>query len=1148
MAVGLKELKDRSVVVPRRRTAPLPVDRSTAGGAHAKEHEPSVEAKEKTGDGLKPVVVDVTATAGAIVDKGETTLHQSNAEAVRQATLGHGGKSLSSSPQMARFTSVDGGTKLKDKKLARDEHLGARARRVLTTAELDVAARDVLQPLMKLIEGTPDPARFNAATWAAFQRVATLEPALLEALGAGLCQRPPLVPDGVPDAVVAALHAPGVDRATLALLARARALTQLIVAAELPSLSRDEVAGLSRVVHDEGYFKEQAQRLRSPTALLCPTTESAELLDAARLALLAPAVRARFSPEARAASAGTEAAMPRLTLADLMQGGAANALAFLQRSGKDVERPWAELGGLSPKTFLAQRQGESDDAFRTRLGSKQVLNPFAASFDALEKDAQRLGALGGEQAAKRQLAFLNKKQEQALAPALLLACTPALFSAANGATDPGRTLGGLLQLCWRVGNPQLSFSDPLVSRGIAELGQTHGEQLQKDVALGRAVVHAELTRALSGLRDDTYDARLKDLLTERGIPVRTDPVAQALGRLVRDAGADNPALQEALAKLDRTSPEHEVVAKLHALRHDPGVFPLGAPRDTALQVGELSVAFPPGSGPVFPEVVGATSVAYRVTLLRPVGDVPAGESVLVRVPKGARLQLDSDGALKLEAFDARRLQETSSRAADFEVIERRVRVTRHERVDVGGVALVLERRAAATSAAAQLQKGARLSQHDVDALADQYLRGLCDVDTTTRPHGVFYELGPDNYVMDARGIRGSYVDVAMMFRTERERAAFGFFQGGYSSAGNWIIGSNVPLSSEAVQELWRSTTLPPEQQARRQLFVAALSARLDPNHPVYRGVAPEVRSHVIDGLTRDARFLGLTVGSKAAYDLAAETFGVADKKGLSEVSRQNVARLRQSLGKLSPGEERLIARIEAMPLRFTHRLTAEKLAAVLEHGGIGTLASMKDKPSMPSATPQAEVKLYGAEHYVFGFVGFWTPPHKFGDIALHLKDEAWQQRSWASCKSGYEHYMVAEEQQLKAKLKEEELVYQRYDAPSVELVAGARRSMKQDVFLPEEFAATNALELVALLRRRGVDARKVADLGPDAMRRQLTELMDDEYLVQRRKTGFLEAKVKDDVALSDIRTVEIPDTPQHQPLIQALQERGVAVVRVPAPS
>lgn len=1116
----------------------------------------------------RPTSVDVTDVASTIVDKGSTPQHQANEEAAHLAPATHGGKRLSTSPQMARFgdtvgsqgtskgtskttsttTSTTSGTSdAKAKELSRNERLAARARPVITTDALNQAAHEVLVPLMGLIDDTPDPRRFNEVTWKAFQQAAPLDLDGLEALAAGLTSRPPSLPDRVPDALVAALTAPGVDRETVALLLRARALTSSVVEAELPSLSRDEVHALSGTVHDEGYFKEQAVRIASPTALLCGSADGVELLDARRLALLPPAVRARFSVETRIANAGTEAAMPRLTMKDLAESGTDAALSFLTLSGKNVDAAWPELGGVSPRAFLAKRTGESADARAARLASKQVLNPFARSFVALEDDARALGARGGAQVTERQLAFLRKKQEPALAPALLLVCTPALFDGTGGTTmAPERTMAALLQVCWRVGNPHLSFKDPLVSQGMNQLARTHGEQLAKDAHLGKVVIHAEKTRALSGLRDDTYDARLHALLTDRGIPVKSDYVAQALGRLVRDVGADSEPLQTALAALDLKGPEHDVTATLHALRHEPSMFPVTVTRGAPVELGGVKLSFAAGTGPLLPEVVGATTVAYRATLQGPMGDLAAGESVLVRVPKGSRLAQGPKGELRIVRLDERRLAETSARAADFEVMERRVRVTRRTRVDVDGVAIVLEKRGARASAAEQLTRGAQVSKHDVDALADQYLRGLCDVDATTRPFGVFYELGPDNYLMDSRGIVGSYVDVAMMFRTERERDAFGFFQGGYSSAANWIVGSNVPLSPGEVQGIWRDQTLGGAQRARRDLFAAALTARLDPRHPAYLGVAPEVRDRVIDSLRRDARALGLDAGTSTAYDhMATVVVGKGGKPAAEATSRANVARLRSALGTLAPAEQKLLAKIEAMPLRFSHRLTTEKLATVLDHGAIGTLASLKDRPSVQSATPPSEMKLFGAEQYVFAFVGFWTPPHKFGDIVMHLKDEAWQQRSWACTKSGYEHFMIAEQKTRTHKLTEAELTYDRYDAPSPALVEGARRSMKDDLYLPHDYAAAGALEVVALLRRRGIDANELLALGPEALRGRLVSVMDDEYVRGRRKTGFLEAKLKDDVALGDVALVEIPDTARNKSLIDRLESQGVAVRRLP---
>lgn len=811
-------------------------------------------------------VPDVGLLGEQITERGATALHQKNLQAARGGALSFGGAALDQSrPSLARFaTDVPSRTE-------RDQRLRARARPVLSAQHIDTVAKEALLPLAALIGGgAPDPARFNGPTWTAFQLASTLPQAARGALFAALASGAPMSKD-VPPALVRALRATGVDIATLGQLMRAHDLVTEVVGAELPSLPLDERSRFCGVVHDAGYAREQLARTASPTALLCRSGgQGAALLDDARLALLHPNVRARFSPQERARHAGTDAAMPRLTLAELVRAGEKDALQFLASSGKDIGAKWSELGDQTPATFLKRRAGESERDHLARLASKQVLNPFARSWDALLADAQALGAAGGDTA--MHLAFLHKKQEPAVAPALLFLAAPALFQRAAP-----ETLDALMQVCFRVAHPAKPFSDPLIHQGVQQLKATLGEQLAKDRALARTVVHIETTRVLSGLRDDTYDARLGALLTDRGIPVDTSAVGNALARLVRDVGADNPRLHAALAAMDMTGPEGDVVTKLHALRHDPSLFALAVPTGT-VKLGTLTVKLAGAPGDVVPELVGATTVGYRVTLASGVAPFGAGESVLLRLPKGAQLELGPDGALSFAVHDAARLKDAATRLKDFEVMEQSVSVTARTAVDVSGVPVLLEKRARTGSAAERIAAGATLAPAQVGMLADQFVRGLLDVDET-RPFGVFYELGPDNYLLEDKksgsgaggkgALTGSYVDVAMLLRTERERGAFGFFQGGYSSAANWILGDNTPLSADAVQALWRSDTLTPAQAQMRSAFAHALVTRLDPSHPVYRGAPAEVRDRVIADLRLDARVLGLDVNAIKAHGAAA---------------------------------------------------------------------------------------------------------------------------------------------------------------------------------------------------------------------------------------------------------------------------------------
>ena len=136
-------------------------------------------------------------------------------------------------------------------------------------------------------------------------------------------------------------------------------------------------------------------------------------------------------------------------------------------------------------------------------------------------------------------------------------------------------------------------------------------------------------------------------------------------------------------------------------------------------------------------------------------------------------------------------------------------------------------------------------------------------DEATRPYGIFYELGPDNYVMVNGSIVASYIDVTLTYRNERERALFGFFNGGYGSAVNWIVADNTPLARERVREIWSGVGLDSAAEARRGMFVDALRERLDPHHPVWASLPETCRDEVRASLRRDAEAVGVQVETLA---------------------------------------------------------------------------------------------------------------------------------------------------------------------------------------------------------------------------------------------------------------------------------------------
>jgi hypothetical protein len=774
-----------------------------------------------------------------------------------------GGFTLSSTGGLAMLEVSPAGSEVaelrSDPKANLGNWLDARARPVFSAAMLDEVAGEI-QPLIDLVSQAPDPKRWNKATWNAFQLTAGLPPQALTAAAMAI-ETQGNVQGDIPPGLRMCLADPQVDRDTLVGMMRLGAFASQIVEAELPSLLPSERTNYLKLVHDHGYANQQLARCQDPRSVLCPAGSPA-LLEEARLSLLPPEVASRFRDSTRTQASLSQtpmAAFPKLNLREFFATEGSdpqstkNALAFLAASGKDVKSPSPELEGKSMSDFLQRSPTETRSQWLDRLGGKQVINSLARGWDDLRADAARLEQLGGS--GESVMRALEKKQTPALAPALLVLNAPSLFEeAARGASSQlAGSLDGMMQVFWRATNPHLPFSDPLISQGQSQLLQTHQEQLIKDRELWTGVVNLKKTPILAGLTDETYAQRTASLPQKPDVEEPKDAVSVAVSRLERDLGSESPAFHRIKSSLEGQSTDSDTVMRLHALRFDPQSFAVEvAPGQSGFTLGGQKFSFEPQEGKLVPEFVSATTVAYRVG----VGSAE-GASALLRLPKGAVPSIDSQDNLKFTVFDPERFNDVSARIRDFEMMDTRVNMTSKQLLTTDVGYAVLEFREAQQDAGRSLKNGAQLQKADVAGLIDQWLAGLAESDPVTRPFGVLYELGPDNYVLGKDGLQGSYVDVAVPFRNERERKSFGFVTGGYGSAANWIVADNQPLSRQQIDDLWQGSHLPPDQQARRDLFVQTMQERLDPKHAVWTSLPADKREVIFDSFQADVAALGL---------------------------------------------------------------------------------------------------------------------------------------------------------------------------------------------------------------------------------------------------------------------------------------------------
>ncbi len=684
---------------------------------------------------------------------------------------------------------------------------------------------------------------------------------------------------------------------TVARLIQAHQFARRVFDEERQTLRPSEWARYAEAVHDVGYMAEQRQRMLtraqrggSTETLQVPVGSGGTLVTAtngaqsttseAFLALLTPAARARYEHSHDSQVVATAAAFPKLTLKDFFgddaNGGkipeataAARAIQFFSWVGKDVEAPNVDLGGQSLRQFLVRQPEESEPQFFERLSGKQFFNAFMQPWSALCDDAQARGVTSrNPEHEAKQLEFILHRQEAAVAAALALVKDPAISQKAltKGVDSPelAHEIDFVNHVMWRVCNPSFDFEHPLIAQGYDALG---ADQKAKDRSIWRAIVAIDKTRQLAGLSDDSFASRFG---TASNIKVTDDNISQQLlvERLFRDIGPESQPLTAALAAL-RIDGSSESRAALHSLRFDPRMYVLDMDsKGHKLRLGAMEFeAVGVSDGRLAPALVAATTLGFRVKVVTGVSGVAPGTELLLRLPKGAYYAVNQDGTLAISKHNKSRYENARERLSDQEVLARSYSVKTTPRIpvyhageQVACLDVLPEKVSLACDALGRNER--QLDARGVDFLLDLYLRGTAQVDETGgHKFGAFYELGPDNVAIDATGgLVPYYLDIATVYRTERDRAEFGFVCGNYGAAANWIVADATPLSPERVLAIWHGDGLTKEQHLRRELFLRGVEARLNPRHPIYAGLEAEQRDSVMKGLAMEYRLISAIVG------------------------------------------------------------------------------------------------------------------------------------------------------------------------------------------------------------------------------------------------------------------------------------------------
>lgn len=251
---------------------------------------------------------------------------------------------------------------------------------------------------------------------------------------------------------------------------------------------------------------------------------------------------------------------------------------------------------------------------------------------------------------------------------------------------------------------------------------------------------------------------------------------------------------------------------------------------------------------------------------------------------------------------------------------------------------------------------------------------------------------------------------------------------------------------------------------------------------------------------------------------------------LAQLSERNVRQLLKEQGALSTAEKRFLERVQELDPGFTVRLSIKRLGKILVDDVILSTAAVEKikKTSVDPMTKPVEEAMFGAMNHIFGTVGYWHGPTKYGEVAIELRPEIWKTRSWASRVSGLRSYRTTA-----ARLGVDSSSDFIYDS---RILAEAQLEFSEQVFLPHHYS--EVLSYQALRYFRSADPiERTRLLSASAV--ELTKILGD--------LGFgLEGKIPNSVNIEDIQSISLPANVPSE-LIEKLKEQKLPyLIRIKA--
>lgn len=221
--------------------------------------------------------------------------------------------------------------------------------------------------------------------------------------------------------------------------------------------------------------------------------------------------------------------------------------------------------------------------------------------------------------------------------------------------------------------------------------------------------------------------------------------------------------------------------------------------------------------------------------------------------------------------------------------------------------------------------------------------------------------------------------------------------------------------------------------------------------------------------------------------------------GLTQFSQKNIKNHKDSLGKLSDEENKILRKAKEYKPYISHRIPARRLRQVLTSGALWSPKETEKQlnRAVNVFTPRGEDSLFAAFDCVFATVGSPIGKESYGEILFQFKNKS-AKKAWATPSSGY--HFLEDKRNADLDLTQLQDIY------------------SKEIFVGSDWPDYLGIKMIQSLRNQSLQDRTKTSL--ELIQAKRPDVFWE--IVDVNRLAYLEAKYDSSVSLEEIETIVVP--------------------------